>query len=348
MVVGGLGHYYIIIHQNIKICHLNDNDAEQQLTLQIEGLSIENDVGVKIVICATCGKEGEEDSMNICNKCKMVHYCNVTCKKKHNSKHKKKCERRAAELHDKMLFKEHPPPRGECPICMLPHPVNAGETLFKSCCGKTICYGCIHAMVMEEIRRGKKKEERGICAFCRTLRPSSKEEEIERIQKLMGSGNADAYYQLAGNYAQGIKGMPQDWAKANELLLKAGELGCAEAYFRLGYSFSNGMGVEADKKKAKHYYEIAAMRGDVIARYNLGALESKAGNEQRATKHYILAARAGLPESLDKVKKGFIGGVVTKKEYESTLRAYQKSVDEMKSDTRDKAKAEQARRENNG
>ena len=59
-----------------------DNDAEK-LTLQIEelkieGLSIENDVGVKVVTCAACGKEGEEDNMNICNKCKMVYYCNVT------------------------------------------------------------------------------------------------------------------------------------------------------------------------------------------------------------------------------------------------------------------------------
>ena len=37
------------------------------------------------------------------------------------------------------------------------------------------------------------------------------------------------------------------------------------------------------------------------------------------------------------MKKGFMSGVVTKEEYESTLRAYQKSVDEMKSEARDKA-----------
>ena len=47
--------------------------------------------------------------------------------------------------------------------------------------------------------------------------------------------------------------------KANELLLKAGELGCAEAYRNLGMSYNNGLGVEVDKKKAKHYYELAAM-----------------------------------------------------------------------------------------
>ena len=42
--------------------------------------------------------------MNTCNKCKMVKYCNAACKKKHRTKHKKKCERRVAELHDEQLY----------------------------------------------------------------------------------------------------------------------------------------------------------------------------------------------------------------------------------------------------
>ena len=70
----------------------------------MEDLSIENEEGKtpsamastnnadntteNIATCAACGKEGEEaGSMNICNKCKMVHYCNAACKKKHKSKH---------------------------------------------------------------------------------------------------------------------------------------------------------------------------------------------------------------------------------------------------------------------
>ena len=53
-------------------------------------------------------------------------------------------------------------------------------------------------------------------------------------------------------------------------------------------------------------------------------------------KHYILVARAGHKKSLDSVKEGFTKGFVTKDEYESslTLRAYQKSTDEMKRDMR--------------
>ena len=305
----------------------------------MEHLSIENeeeDNTDNITACANCGKEGEKDNMNICNRCKMVHYCNAACKKKHKSKHKKKCDRRVAELHDVDLFSE-PPLREECPICFLLLPLGAGQTQFKSCCGKLICYGCIYGMAEEEIRRGKKKEEVGMCAFCRTLRASSDEEEVKRLQNLMEKGNAMAYYQFGNYYSQGIYGMPQDWAKANELWLKAGELGCAEAYSKLGYSYDVGNGVEIDKKKAKCYLELAAMKGDVDARHNLGCMEGDAGNEHRAFKHFMLAARSGSTPSLDLVKQGFMAGLVTKHEYGNTLRAYQTRVDEMKSKARDKA-----------
>ena len=64
-------------------------------------------------ICANCGKEGR--NLNTCNKCELVKYCNAACKKKHRSKHEKKCDRRVAEKHDEALFKQ--PPRNEdCPI----------------------------------------------------------------------------------------------------------------------------------------------------------------------------------------------------------------------------------------
>ena len=297
--------------------------------------------------CANCGKgekgSGDLKACTACTACKLVKYCNRDCQIAHRPQHKKSCKKRAAELHDEALFKE-PPPREDCPICMLPLPFAMDERSFKSCCGKTICDGCMYAMVMEGVRKGKKKEQVGICAFCRTPPHSSNEEGIERLAKLREKANAMAYYQFGGDYARGKNGMPQNRAKANELWLKAGDLGCADAYFNLGISYNNGMGVEADEKKATHYYEIAAMMGNVQARYNLGALEGRAGNHQRKYKHFIIAARAGHTESLDVVKKGFTKGFVIKDEYASTLRAYHESQTEMKSEARDKAADFQARR----
>ena len=73
------------------------------------------------------------------------------------------------------------------------------------------------------------------------------------------------------------------------------------------------------------------------ARFNLGYLEFKVGNFHRAFKHFMIAAKAGDKESLDKVKIGFMDGYVTKDEYANTLRAHQQRLNEMKSDARDKA-----------
>jgi uncharacterized protein len=96
--------------------------------------------------------------------------------------------------------------------------------------------------------------------FCRASHFISDEEAVERLKKLMKNGNAKAFNIIAKYYDNGSNGMPQNRAKANELWLKAGELGCANGYSNLGYSYGIGQGVEADRKKAKHYYEIAAMK----------------------------------------------------------------------------------------
>ena len=317
----------------------NNNNAELPgalSSLNIGGDKINNkekeatDDRNTVAICAACGKEGGDNNMNTCNKCDLVVYCNASCKKKHRPKHKKKCEKRAAELFDEELFKVHPP-REECPICMLPLP-SAEQVTFYSCCGKNVCNGCIVAMFDREGMNI-------LCAYCRTPPAESGDEEVERLRKRMEKGNPSAYNNLAGHYANGTRGLPQDWAKANELYLKAGDLGSADAYFNLGNSYRVGRGVEVDEKKAKHYWELAATNGHIKARHNLGAIEGQAGNHERAYKHLLISASAGSKKSLDSVKGGFMRGLVTKEQYANTLREYQKSQDEMKSEARDKALA---------
>ena len=175
-----------------------------------------------------------------------------------------------------------------------------------------------------------------LCAFCRTPSACTDQERIKRIKNLMDKGNAKAFNHLAGYYARGINGMPQDWEKSNELNLKAGELGCSDAYCNLGFMYINGHGVEVDKEKAKYYFELAAMGGDVDARTILGYMEYRADNVERAVKHWILAAKAGHDLCLDKVKKGYMKGLVTKDDYANTVRSYHDRQKEMKSDTRER------------
>ena len=295
-----------------------------------------------IVMCANCGK-GEEGAIDLkfCTACKMVKYCNRDCQIAHRPQHKKACKKQAAELHDEQLFKEPQPP-DECPICCLPLPINLKELSFKTCCGNVICNGCTNAMIDEAVRRGKKNvEEAIICAFCRTPVETSDEEAIRRMNNLIGSSNGDAINAFGGRYAYGTHDVQQDITKANELYLRAGELGCAQGYNNLAQSYGNGRGVNIDKKKGKYYFELAAMNGDVDARVRLFGIEGKAGNRDRAMKHILMAARAGDNEALEKVKEGFMRGIFSKEEYGISLRAYHKRTEEAKSVEREKAIAKE-------
>ena len=60
--------------------------------------------------------------------------------------------------------------------------------------------GCIHAMAIEDIKKGNKEFEEHLCAFCRTPETSSNEEKSRRLEKLVEKGNADAFYTFAGYY----------------------------------------------------------------------------------------------------------------------------------------------------
>ena len=185
----------------------------------------------------------------------------------------------------------------------------------------------------------KMSKGKDLCAFCRMPLPSSDEERLNRTKKLMDNGNALAFNILARYYVKGIRGFSQDYQSANELYLKAGELGCADGYYKLGISYHRGKGVQVDMKIATHYYELAAMSGHVNARHNLACIEGAAGNNHRSIKHFIMAAKAGFEKSLEGVKIGYKHELVTKDEYASTLRAYHERQKEMNSDERDRAAA---------
>ena len=89
--------------------------------------------------------------------------------------------------------------------------------------------------------------------------------------------------------------------------------------------------------KAIHYWELAAMRGDVMARQNLGIYEESIGNIDRAMKHFHIAAKFGCEKTLKVVQDCFKNGLVAKDDYANVLRAHQQYVLEISSDERDKA-----------
>ena len=173
----------------------------------------------------------------------------------------------------------------------------------------------------------------------------------KRSMKRMEMNDAEAFLSLAADYRCGNMGFPKNINKALELYNQAAELGSICAHHDLSNLYHEGEGVVKDMEKALHHARLAAMKGHEVARHNLGAAEQEKGKKgrsmdqgiyhfKRAMKHYMIAARAGYDNSLKVVGNGYKNGLITKEEYAHTLRAYQVSVDGMKSQQRTEAAAQ--------
>ena len=237
---------------------------------------------------------------------------------------------------DDVLFRD-PPPKEECPICLLPMPFTKGVCgvvkTYMPCCGKSLCNGCIIG-AEDEIRKGNMK---AWCAFCRGR---GRKELWKRIKKRMKLNEAEAFNYLGTQYSIGglSLGVLRDTNKAIELFLRAAELGSIGAHYELSLMYMVGDEVEQDTEKAIKHWKLAAIGGHEQARHNLGNMEYNYNdNKDRAMKHFMIAARAGEDKSLKKVGEGYKAGHVTKDEYANTLRAHKCSRDEMKSVQRSKA-----------
>ena len=297
------------------------------------------DADYEVTICANCGK-GEEESIKLkaCTACKMVKYCSRDCQIAHRPQHKKECKRRAAKLHDEKLFKQPPPLFGDCPICFVRLPTFDSGRKYMACCGKEICSGCVHTPQYDD--QGNEVDNQK-CSFCRTPFPSTEEAAAKTLNKRAEEyGDARAMYKIALQYKKGSNECPQDYTKALELYHRTVELGFAcGPYHNIGYAYYLGLGVEVDKKKATHYWELAAVAGSVQSRYNLGSMEVIVGNFDRALKHYMIAAKDGSSDAVGGIKDLYSNEFATKDDYTKALHAYQVYLGEIKSDQRDKAAA---------
>ena len=236
---------------------------------------------------------------------------------------------------DEDLFKE-PPSNEECPICFRPLPSADSGITYHGCCGKEICTGCLYAFAKTVVE----EDCRDLCPFCRTPGAASDEEIIEREKERAAAGDANAIYNLGCKYNCGVMGLRQSFKKANKLWLRAGELGCTKAYSNVGNAYFHGRGVQKDVKKAKCYWELAAMGGGVVSRYNLGTIELAEGRMERMVKHWMIAVGAGDDKSLRGIRACYLKGLATKDDYEKALRTHQAAKDEMKSNQRDAAAAD--------
>jgi len=281
-----------------------------------------------MVCCASCGKAEVDDVKLKKCACDLVKYCSVECQKNHRPKHKKACKKRMAEIRDDKLFTQpNESHLGECPICCLPLPDK--EKLFiTSCCCKVICNGCRYA-------NEKRVREQGLehkCPFCREPVPDTQEEGNQNEMKRVKANDPVAICRLGNDCCS-----EGDYGKAFEYWTKAAALGNMDAHYNISVMHQKGDGVEKNLKKEIYHLEEAAIGGHAGARFNLGCYEWNNGRHDRATRHFIIAAKQGHDDALEGVKNGFAAGVVSKEDYASALRGHQAAVDATKSKQREEA-----------
>jgi hypothetical protein len=285
-----------------------------------------------MMLCAACGIAQVDDIiLKKCTACKSVRYCSVKCQKEHRPQHKRACKKRAAELHDEILFKQpESSHEGDCPICFLPLSLDPKKSLMMSCCSKIICSGCYYS---NDLRTHQEKLER-TCPFCRHPAPKSREEVEKNIMKRVELNDPVAMLQMGKQrFEEG------DYDSAFRCFSKSAELGSIGAHYQLSIFYHEGLCVEKDMKKKVYHFEQAAIGGHDIARYNLGSVEEQKGRMDRAVKHWIIAATLGHDLSLDALKDSFQTGVLSKENFASALRAHQAAVEATKSSRREAAEA---------
>ena len=294
-------------------------------------MSEENEADASLSLCASCGlPECDDIKLKKCTACKSVRYCGVECQKNHRPQHKRACKKRAAELRDELLFKQPESTHlGDCPICMIPLPLDPENSAFLSCCGKVACNGCAHANKIREMQA--KSEEK--CPFCRKPAPTTEEEIEENIMKRIEANDPLAMREQ-GSECYNMEG---DYGSAFEYYTKAAELGDIEAHYQLSICYWLGHGIEKDEKKEVFHMEEAAIGGHPFARYNLGCHEGSNGVIERAIKHWIIAANLGDDGAIKELRRQYTQGTISKENFAASLRAHQAAVDATKSPQREEA-----------
>ena len=290
--------------------------------------------------CANCGKAGNNGDLKLkkCNACYLVKYCNVECQKAHRPKHKKECKKRAAELKDIALFSEgHNHHLEDCPICLMPMPIDMQQYMFYFCCMKYICMGCAHKKRFVEHGFAQVDISKEACIFCRTKVTKDNRKNIQIIQRRVDAGDPRAYVYLGELYNEGKRGLPVDEPRAVELWTEAARLGSVPAHFKLWDAYRLGRGVDMNMKLALRHEELAAKGGHPIARHNLGCFVARRRNYKRALKHWMIAAKIGCEESLTQILDLYQYGDATKDDYADALTGFQKANEERTSPERKSA-----------
>ena len=240
------------------------------------------------------------------------------------------------------------PPTEDCAICLVPPPRIKQGSYYQACCGKDICKAC-HSEHEESINKQNEEKSAGkkvalTCPFCREPEPTPGLEALCRLQARCKQDDHSALTLLGHMYLTGDNGAPKDDLKGLDCYIQAVQLGSPQACVHIGNRYVVGEGVAVDKKRAALFKRIGALRGDIVARHNIGCIEYHSfGNHEIAIRHWKIAAEAGYLNSLNALKEIYYADgkkpgkdFISKDYLESIYRAGHEAQLQVKSEEREK------------
>ena len=149
-----------------------------------------------------------------------------------------------------------------------------------------------------------------------------------------------ANWMLAVYYKRGTHGVTADEGKVLGFMRRAAELGDNDAQYALAIAYYEGqLGLEMNKQAAMVYLEQSAKGGQARARHYLGNLCSVM-SFNRVTRdsvmHLRIAAAAGYSLALEDLLDYFEEGYIRHQDLAPSVRARDKNLLEVKSESRDR------------
>ena len=246
---------------------------------------------------------------------------------------------------DRGLFDKPPPPE-DCPICMVPLPLDPLLSTYKICCGKLICGACYwehqratHLLNVEKAAEGEEPRVEDTCAFCKTPLPTSEDEVRKRTQARAELNDPVAIHQLAFMYQEGEAGLPKDEGKYLQLQQRAADMGLPPALYNLATDLiDGGTSLGRDGAKGRQYLKMAAKKGLVQARTELAVIEFRGGNRDAAVQHFRIAEAAGSEEAIGALRTIHRrdGHLLSESELEASRQSMEEAQNEVHSESRDR------------
>lgn len=153
---------------------------------------------------------------------------------------------------------------------------------------------------------------------------------LEDIRKAAEEGNPVAQVKMGYFYTQGL-GVTKDYSEASKWFRKAAEQGNEDAHVKIAYMYAEGQGVPKDNLEAIKWWRKVADKGYGPAQFSLGYIYQHGHgvpeDHLEAVKWFRKAAEQGEIGALNGLALAYLEGQGVPQNFEEAIKWYRKAVD---------------------